>query len=36
MKNTGKEETNRKSVIGGLYQCLKWLFTPVTFGSMPA
>lgn len=35
MRSTGNEETKRRSVIGGLYQCLKWLFTPVAFGSMP-
>lgn len=35
MKSSGKEETNRKSVIGSFYQNLKCLFTPMTFDPMP-
>lgn len=35
MKSRGKEETNRKSVIGSFYQNLKSLFTPMTFDPMP-
>lgn len=35
MKSSGKEETNRKSVIGSFYQNLKSLFTPMTFDPMP-
>ena len=35
MKSSGKEETNRKSVIGGFYQNLKRLFTPMPFAPMP-
>ena len=35
MKSSGKEETNRKSVIGSFYQNLKSLFTPMTLDPMP-
>lgn len=35
MKSSGKEETNRKSVIGSFYQNLKSLFIPMTFDPMP-